>query len=212
MEVRFNAALKGKIMKVALFGATGTIGKAIAEELADHEVIRIGNSGGDLTADLEAPETLEAAFKATGPVDAVISAAGKFVFGGIDEIADGSIREVVENKLLGNIALFRIARPYLKDGGSFAFTTGAVSRFPAAGASIVAAVNAGLESFAASVALETGDSLRVNAVSPRFVAETMEAMGMDSSTGISAADTAKAYRAALEGKMSGATLDVADFI
>lgn len=73
-------------------------------------------------------------------------------------------------------------------------------------------MNAGLESFAASAALETGEELRVNAVSPRFVKETMEAMGMDSSTGISAVDTAKAYRHALESTDSGQTLDVIDYI
>jgi hypothetical protein len=58
--------------------------------------------------------------------------------------------------------------------------------------------------------LELGSSLRINTVSPLFVKETMEIMGMDSSEGISAADTAKAYRYALESNDSGKALDVRD--
>jgi hypothetical protein len=39
----------------------------------------------------------------------------------------------------------------------------------------------------------------------------MEMMGMDSSDGMSAADTAKAYQAALEGSMTGEVIDVRNY-
>jgi hypothetical protein len=52
--------------------------------------------------------------------------------------------------------------------------------------------------------------LRINAISPIFVKESMEMMGMDSSDGMSAADTAKAYKFALEGAMTGQVIDVRD--
>jgi hypothetical protein len=44
-----------------------------------------------------------------------------------------------------------------------------------------------------------------------FVKETMEMMGMDPSSGLSAADTAKAYVTAVEGTMNGETLDAPDY-
>ncbi len=39
----------------------------------------------------------------------------------------------------------------------------------------------------------------------------MEMMGMDSSDGMSATDTAKAYQAALEGSMTGEVIDVRNY-
>lgn len=38
----------------------------------------------------------------------------------------------------------------------------------------------------------------------------MEMMGMDSTQGVSAADTAKAYLTAIEGSQNGNTLDIRD--
>jgi hypothetical protein len=40
----------------------------------------------------------------------------------------------------------------------------------------------------------------------------MEMMGMDPTPGISAADTAKAYEAAVDGKVTGAILDAPVFV
>ncbi len=54
--------------------------------------------------------------------------------------------------------------------------------------------------------------MRINAVSPIFVKETMAMMGMDTKDGLSAKDTAKAYVAAVTGTMSGKTLAVTDYV
>lgn len=79
------------------------------------------------------------------------------------------------------------------------------------GSVVISITNGALESFAKAAALELDRELRVNTVSPVFVKETMEMMGMDSSTGLSAADTAKAYVAAVEGNMNVETLDAPDY-
>ncbi|MEI8618004.1 hypothetical protein P4S81_07635 [Pseudoalteromonas sp. B28] len=73
-------------------------------------------------------------------------------------------------------------------------------------------VNAALDSFAKAAALELEGTLRVNTVSPHFVKETMEIMGMDSTSGITAADTAKAFRHAIESNQTGKAFDVVDYI
>lgn len=53
--------------------------------------------------------------------------------------------------------------------------------------------------------------MRINAVAPIFVKETMAMMGMDTKDGLSAKDTAKAYVAAVTGTMSGKILAVTDY-
>jgi NAD(P)-dependent dehydrogenase (short-subunit alcohol dehydrogenase family) len=53
--------------------------------------------------------------------------------------------------------------------------------------------------------------IRVNVVSPIWVKETMEAMGMDSAGGMSADKTARAYVQSVESKRNGEILDVRDF-
>lgn len=50
-------------MKILLIGATGTIGKAIAAELAEHEVISVGNSRGDYRVDLNDAGSIAALFR-----------------------------------------------------------------------------------------------------------------------------------------------------
>lgn len=80
------------------------------------------------------------------------------------------------------------------------------------GSVVISMANGALESFSKAAALELDRGLRVNTVSPVFVKETMEMMGMDPSSGLSAADTAKAYEAAVEGEHNGGTLDTPDYI
>jgi hypothetical protein len=49
--------------------------------------------------------------------------------------------------------------------------------------------------------------LRINAVSPPWVKETMVKFGMDPTPGLAAADVAKAYAAAIEGMQQGKIIE-----
>jgi NAD(P)-dependent dehydrogenase (short-subunit alcohol dehydrogenase family) len=71
--------------------------------------------------------------------------------------------------------------------------------------------NGALESFVKAANLEL-DNIRINAVAPIFVKETMAMMGMDTKDGLSADDTAKAYIAAVTGTMRGKKLAVTDYV
>jgi hypothetical protein len=62
---------------------------------------------------------------------------------------------------------------------------------------------------ARAAALEMPRKLRINAVSPPWVKETMIKFGMDPTPGIAAAECAKAYVAAVEGAHRGKILDAA---
>ena len=200
-------------MRILIVGATGTIGKAVADRLADkHDIIRAGYRDGDFQVDLGSKTSIEALFGAVGELDAVVCTAGAANFAPFDELDDAAFELALGNKLMGQINLVRVGQNHVSDGGSFTLTAGILSREPMPGSVVISMANGALESFARAAALELGRNLRVNTVSPIFVKETMEKMGMDPTPGLSAADTAKAYQAAVEGEQNGATLDTPDHV
>jgi NAD(P)-dependent dehydrogenase (short-subunit alcohol dehydrogenase family) len=64
---------------------------------------------------------------------------------------------------------------------------------PMPGGSIVTTVNAAVEGFVRAAGLEFGSRPRVNAVSPGWITETLQAMGLDPTPGLPAALVAGAY-------------------
>ena len=108
---------------------------------------------------------------------------------------------------MGQVSLARIAKDHLRERGSITLTTGVLAMHPMPGSASISMVNAGLEGFVRAAALEMPRGLRINAVSPPWVKETMIKFGMDPTPGQAAADVAKAYVAAVEGKHQGRILD-----
>jgi NAD(P)-dependent dehydrogenase (short-subunit alcohol dehydrogenase family) len=140
-------------------------------------------------------------------VDAVINAAGVAAFKPLTELTDADFALSLSNKLMGQVNLVRYGIASVADGGSFTITAGSLAREPAPGASAVGLVNSALEGFVRSAALDLPRGLRINVVSPPWIADTLKAIGRDPSTGISAATAAKSYVASVEGKQTGAVLD-----
>lgn len=199
-------------MKILVVGATGTIGKAVVESLSgQHEVIPAGYSSGDVQVDIANADSVSAMFDSVGSVDAVISTAGNAAFAPLAELTDENYQLGLNNKLMGQVNLLRLGRDHINEKGSITLTSGILSRHPIPGSASIAMVNGALESYVRAAALEL-DAVRVNVVAPAWVKETMEMMGMDSTPGISAADTAKAYVAAVEGQVHGQTLDASDYV
>ncbi|HAS6198519.1 TPA: short chain dehydrogenase [Vibrio vulnificus] len=194
-------------MKVLIIGATGTIGQAVTEKLANHELILAGFDSGDVQVDLGDKASIQHMFETVGKIDAIVSTAGVANFGPLAMQSDDDYALALNNKLMGQVNLVRVGKDYVNQGGSITLTSGMLSRHPMAGSASVSMVNGALESFVKAAALEL-ERLRVNVVAPAFVKETMAKMGMDSTHGISASDTAKTYVAAVEGDMTGKTLDV----
>jgi NAD(P)-dependent dehydrogenase (short-subunit alcohol dehydrogenase family) len=199
-------------MKILLIGATGTIGQKVQARLAEtNEVIPVGHKDGDYQVDLGNKASIHRLFEKVGEVDAVISTTGMAAFAPLSELTDEQFALGWNNKLMGQINLLRIGQAFVNGGGVILLTSGMLANDPIPGSASVSAVNGALNSFVKAASLELGDKLRINTVSPVFVKETLEMMGMDSSFGMSAADTAKAYQAALEGSMSGEVIDVRDY-
>jgi NAD(P)-dependent dehydrogenase (short-subunit alcohol dehydrogenase family) len=63
-------------------------------------------------------------------------------------------------------------------------------------------VNAGLEGFVRAAALDLPRGVRINAVAPGWVRETLVVMKMDPSAGVPAAQVAQTYVRAVEGNMT----------
>ena len=195
-------------MKILVIGATGTIGSAVAKALeARHEVLLASHAQSALAVDLADPESIRRLYAKVGGVDAVVSAAGQANFRPLLALSDADFTVGLTNKLMGQVNLVRFGVELLADGGSFTLTTGILSRQPMLGGAAISMVNAGLEGFVLAAALELPRGLRLNAVAPGWVRETLVAMKMDPSPGLPAAQVARAYLRAVEGSMTGQILD-----
>jgi NAD(P)-dependent dehydrogenase (short-subunit alcohol dehydrogenase family) len=195
-------------MKIIVIGATGTIGVEVAKALSagKHEVIHASRNG-EVKVNLEDTASIRAMFDKIQDVDAVVSCAGNAAFRPFADLTDADYELGLRSKLMGQVTLARIAKDYLRDGGSITLTTGILALHPMPGSASVSIVNAGLEGFVRAAALEMSRKLRINAVSPPWVKETMIKLGMDPTSGLAAAEVAKAYLAAVEGSHQGVILD-----
>jgi NAD(P)-dependent dehydrogenase (short-subunit alcohol dehydrogenase family) len=200
-------------MKIIVIGATGTIGAKVVDALSakKHEVIRASRNG-DIKVNLDDPATIRALFDKVKNVNALVSCAGNAAFKPFSQLTDADYQLGLRSKLMGQVSAARIASDHLRDGGSITLTTGVLSMRPMPGSASVSMVNAGLEGFVRAAALEMPRRLRINAVSPPWVKETLVKLRMDPTPGLSAADVAKAYVAAVGGSQQGAVLDPRQFI
>jgi|SRR6185369_1200637 len=202
-------------MRIVVIGATGTIGKAVADALAGrHEVVRVARQGGDLQVDISSKESIIQFFEALGPFDALVSAAGETRFKPVEELSDEDFAFCLANKLMGQVNLVRAGLRHVRDGGSFTLTSGVLGLHPMRGSSAISLVNMGLEGFARAAALEAPRGIRVNVVSPPWLTETLEAMGSaraGASSGLPAVAVAKAYVESVESSRTGEVLDACAF-
>ncbi len=137
-------------MKIIVIGASGTIGRAVSEELSQrHDVIRVGRTRGDYQVDITSQESVEALFAQTGEVDAIVSTTGNLHFGPLSTMTDRQFNLGLQDKLLGQIRLALIGQHFLRDGGSITLVSGIVAQEPIAQGVNATTVNAGLEALCA---------------------------------------------------------------
>jgi len=195
-------------MKVIVIGATGVLGSEVAKALSQnkHEVVAASRNG-DLKVTLDDPQSVRALFEKVGEIDAVVSCAGNATFKPFADLTDADYELGLRSKLMGQVSVARFARDHLRDGGSITVTTGLLALHPMVGSASISMINAGLEGFVRAAALELPRGLRINAVSPPWIKETMVKYGMDPTPGLAAAQAAKAYVAAVEGAHNGRIFD-----
>ena len=193
-------------MKIIVIGASGTIGRAVSEELSQrHEVIRVGRTRGDYQVDITSQESVEALFAQTGEVDAIVSTTGNLHFGPLSTMTDSQFNLGLQDKLLGQIRLALVGQHFLRDGGSITLVSGIVAQEPIAQGVNATTVNAGLEGFVRAAACELPRGIRTNLISPTVLSESLAAYGdfFPGFPSVPAAAVAQAYRRSIEGVQTG---------
>ena len=176
--------------KILVIGAAGLIGKDVVKTLGESECIRASRSS-DERVDISDPKSIAALFARIGMVDGIICTGGAARFKPWSELTDEDWTFSLANKLLGQVNVVRYGLKSVRPGGAITLTTGLASQYPSPGSAIVTTVNAAVEAFVRAVAAEPSISVRVNAVSPGWVSETLQAMGRNPAEGIPAAEVAK---------------------
>lgn len=200
-----------QLMKILLIGASGTLGQAVAANLgARHDIIRAGRNSGEERVDLTQHDSVQALFQRLGRVDAIVSTAGGLHFGPLAEMTAAQFNIGLQDKLLGQVNLALLGQHHLSDGGSITLTSGIVAIEPIRLGANATAVNAALEGFVTAAAIELPRGIRINAVSPTILTESVPAYGglFAGFESVPAARAALAYQRSVEGAQTGRVLRV----
>lgn len=176
--------------KILVIGAAGLIGAEVVKALGESECIRASRSS-DERMDISDPKSLAALFARIGMVDGVVSTGGAARYKPWDQLTDEDWTFSLANKLLGQVNVVRYGAKSVRPGGAITLTTGLASQYPSPGSAIITTVNAAVEAFVRAAAVEPSITVRVNAVSPGWVSETLQALGRNPAEGIPAAEVAK---------------------
>ncbi len=193
-------------MKVIVIGAGGTVGSAVAEQLAArHEVIRVGKTSGQYQADIADIGSVQKLFDKVGRADAVVVAAGDVHFGLLSDMTPEQFQVGLQHKLMGQVNVALVAQKVLNDGGSITLTTGILSQEPIRYGANATTVNAAIEGFVRAAAIELPRGLRINVVSPTLLAESVDSYGpyFYGFETVSANRAAQAYVKSVEGLHTG---------
>jgi NAD(P)-dependent dehydrogenase (short-subunit alcohol dehydrogenase family) len=192
-------------VNVVVIGATGTVGSAVVDALRGQHSVIAASRRSDPQVDLSDPSSVASFFERVKDADAVICCAASAPLNAIPETPYEDFVRDITAKMLGQVAVALNAAASLRDNGSITLTSGKIPEGLRGGAG-GALVNAGLEAFVQAAAPELERGLRLNAVSPGWVSESLAELGMDASEGTPAREVAPAYVEALEGSMSGEVL------
>ncbi|MFK4443320.1 NAD(P)-dependent dehydrogenase (short-subunit alcohol dehydrogenase family) [Caballeronia udeis] len=193
-------------MKIVVIGGTGTIGRAIVEEMQPrHDIVVVGQSRGDRQVDITDAASVQALFDHVGRFDALIAATGNLHLGPVAETTAEQFNLGLQDKLLGQIRVALAVQHHLNDGGSITLTSGIVAEEPIRQGSNATTVNAAVEGFVRAAAIELARGLRINAVSPTLVTESASVYGpfFPGFESVPVAKVALAYRRSVEGAQTG---------
>ncbi len=198
-------------MKIIVVGGTGTIGKAVVAELAKrHTVIVAGYTHGDVKVDIKDMKSIEQMYKSTKQFDAVVSTVGKVHFGDFAEMTPDHYFIGLNDKLMGQVNLVLAGLAYIADKGSFTLTSGILSHDPIRYGTSASMVNGAIDSFAKAAAIEMPRGIRINAISPTVLTESMGDYG-DYFHGFEPAPAARvalAYSKSVEGLQTGQVYNI----
>jgi NAD(P)-dependent dehydrogenase (short-subunit alcohol dehydrogenase family) len=191
-------------MKIIIVGASGRIGREVDNALSNnHEIIRVGVHSGDIQCDYTDAKSVQAMFEKIGEFDSLISVAGgDSAFKSFSTLDDEDYRYGFERKVLGQVRLLKYGESFVRNNGSFVFTSGFLSHYPNPASIATGPLNATVDTFVNNTAPLLPRGIRLNVVSPAPIVEP----GQERKGLVTAAETAKFYVEAVEGDMSGKVL------
>jgi len=191
-------------MKIIIVGASGRIGKEVDKALSDsHEIVRVGVRSGDVQCDYTDTESVSKMFENIGEFDSLISVAGgDSTFKPFQELDDEDYRYGFERKFLGQVRFLKHGESYIRDNGTFVFTSGFLSNYPNPARIATGPLNAAIDTFVRNTAPLLPRGIKVNVVSPAPIVEP----GQEGKGLVTAAETAKLYVEAVEGNITGQVL------
>ncbi len=198
-------------MRIVLVGASGTIGQAVINELGGrHEIVTAGSKSGDVRLDLTDAGSIRAALAKVGAFDALVSTAGKVKFAPLQDMTEADYAIGLKDKLMGQVNLVLVGREFIADGGSFTLTSGVLTHDPVRFGSSASMVNGAIEAFVRAAAIELPRGLRINAVSPGVLVESLPAFGpfFRGHEAVPGHRVALAYAKSVEGARSGQVFEV----
>ncbi len=198
-------------MKVVIIGASGTIGRAVVDELSPrHKIVKVGRKSGDVNVDITSTESISKMYEKIGSFDALVATTGNVHFGDLNQMSEQDYYIGIKDKLMGQVNLVLIGKNYINDGGSFTLTSGVVSHDPIKYGSSASMVNAAVDGFVIGAAIELTKGIRLNSVSPGVVLESMDTYG-DFFRGhepVTVARVALAFSKSVEGLLNGQVFQV----
>lgn len=198
-------------MRILVVGATGTIGKAVVEELRkDAEVIRASRNRSEVKVDITSTESIQKMFQEVGKIDALVSTTGAAHYAPLTELTPELNQIAVQSKLLGQINLVLLGLSYIRDQGNITLTTGILMDDPIPTGTSAAMANGGIQAFVKSAAFEMPRGIRINNVSPNIIEEALDKYGsfFQGYEAVTAKRVALAYRKSVFGGQTGQTYRV----
>ncbi|HZZ60179.1 MAG TPA: short chain dehydrogenase [Roseiarcus sp.] len=187
--------------KILVIGAAGLLGSHVVRALGEGNCIRASRSSPE-RVDISDPKSIAALFDRAGELDGIVCTGGAARFKPWDQSTDGDWAFCLANKLMGQVNVVRFGASKVRTGGAITLTTGVLAQHPMPGGAMITTVNAAVEAFVRAAAVEP-IPVRVNAVSPGWVAETLQAMGRDPASGIPASEVAQVFVRQLHEGASG---------
>ena len=191
-------------MKIIIVGASGRIGKEVDNVLSrNHEIVRVGTRGGDVQCDYTSPDSVRNMFENIGEFDSLISViGGDSVFKPFAELDDEDYRYGFERKFIGQVRFLDLGESFVRDNGSFVFTSGYLCQYPNPYSIATGPLNAAVDTFVQNTAPLLPRGIRINVVSPAPVVDP----GEERKGVVTAAETAKFYVQAVENNITGKVL------
>eukprot|EP01004_Peranema_trichophorum_P008560 NODE_7312_length_791_cov_35.706587_g6703_i0.p1 GENE.NODE_7312_length_791_cov_35.706587_g6703_i0~~NODE_7312_length_791_cov_35.706587_g6703_i0.p1 ORF type:complete len:207 (+),score=27.65 NODE_7312_length_791_cov_35.706587_g6703_i0:53-673(+) len=191
-----------------IIGGSGTIGQEVTNALKGQADVIVAGRNSEFKVDLSDNASIKALFEKVGKVDHVVNVAGSAYFGPL--VGATPEKFLANNKLNGQVSLVLLGLDYVNDNGSFTLTTGILSDLAIPLGSALSMVNGGVNAFVRTASTELPRGIRINAVSPGLITESLPVYGpyFKGFTTLPASVAANGYVRSVYGGITGKVIEI----